>query len=1068
LFDKVDDMVKAPGTSAGITEIPEQTEEQHPITHHDVADMPAEDLRQLLHELQIRQTKLEAQNEKLRRARAEGYKFSPAGQLTLDTLGKIVEANLRAATLVGIDRDKLIGQPFIRFVAQDSQDIFHWHCRRVLKTGTRQTCEMQLQKKSGAPHWVHLESLAVDRESGPVTHWQTVLLDISEQKRTEGALRLAKFSMERAADAVYWIDQQARILDVNEAASLMLGYSKDELCVMTIHDLNPDFQKEQWLEFWAETQRCGTMVLETVHQAKNGRLIPIEVSVNYLFYEGKEYHCAFVRDITERKRADAALRASEEQYRALYDDTPTMYFKLATDGTVRSVNRFGATQLGYRVEELIGHSVLNLFHECDKEAVLASLSECLATPEATRHWEFRKVRKDGSIISVREAARVGRSSTGEAVVLVTCEDITERKRAEEELQRSQAFITSVVENLPNMIFVKDAKDLKFVRVNKASEDLLGHSREVLIGKSDYDLFRKEEADFFTKKDRQVLESGRLLDIPEEPIETKDQGLRILHTKKIPICDDKGEPQYLLGISEDITDRKQAEEALGASERLMNNILENIPSYVFATDRQHHYILLSDDLAKFYGKRKEEILGKTHHSVFPEKVADAIQATNEQIMTSGIAQQLEEVVESPVSGIPRILSTNKSPLRDEKGQIYGISGIATDITEHKRLETQFRQAQKMDAIGRLAGGVAHDFNNLLTIINGYSAMLIERLAQEDPKHEMAVETLKAGERASELTKQLLAFSRKQVLMPQPLNFNDSLRLISSMLNRLLGEQITLTMDLAPDLWLINGDKGQLNQVTLNLVINARDAMPNGGTLTIATRNLSVTPEWLDHHQMMPQGDYVHMSVHDTGHGMSPETLSHLFEPFFTTKEVGQGTGLGLATVYGIVKQSQGYIFTDSALDQGTTFHLYYPRVIAAAAVAPTPPIRHKKGSEHLLIVEDQDSVRALIVEALKQDGYRVIEAASGEDALRKVSSLSEPIQALITDVIMPHMSGLVLAERLRVTCPNIRVLFMSGYVDPSQSAFLDEPTAAFIQKPFLPDDLARHLRNLLDKSIVRER
>ena len=933
-------MTKASDTSAGITEIPDQTEQQQPITHCDVTNMQVKDLQQLVHDLHARQTELEIQNQKLRQARAEGYDFSPTGQLTLDILGKIVEANLRAATLVGIDREKLIGQPFIRFVAQDCQDIFHWHCQKVLKTGVRQSCEMQLQKKSGAPHWVHIESLAVNRESGPVTHWQTALLDVSEQKRTEGALRLAKFSMERAADAVYWVDQQARILDVNEAASLMLGYSKDELCAMTVHDLNPDFQTDKWPEFWAETQRCRTMVLETVHRAKNGRLIPIEVSVNYLFYEGKEYHCAFVRDITERKRLDTALRTSEDRYRVLYDETPTMYFKLATDGTVRSVNRFGAEQLGYRVEELVGHSVLGLCHGQDKESVIANLSECLITPETTRHWEFRKVRKDGSIIWARDTTHVGQSSTGETVVLVACEDIT--------------------------------------------------------------------------------------------------------------------------------DRKQAEEALGASERLMNNILENIPSYVFATDRQHRYILLSDDLTRFYGKPKEEILGKTHHSVFPENVADAIQAANEQIMTSGISQQLEEVVESPVSGVPRILSTNKSPLRDEKGQIYGISGIATDITEHKRLEAQFRQAQKMDAVGRLAGGVAHDFNNLLTIINGYSALLIDRLSQEDPRHDMAVETLKAGERAGELTKQLLAFSRKQVLMPQPLNFNDSLRLISLMLNRLLGEQVTLTMDLAPDLWSINGDKGQLNQVTMNLAINARDAMPTGGTLTITTRNLSVTPEWPDRYQLMPQGDYVHVSVHDTGHGMSPETLSHLFEPFFTTKEVGQGTGLGLATVYGIVKQSQGYIFTDSALDQGTTFHLYYPRVIAPPAVAEIPPVHRRKGSESLLVIEDQDSVRALIVQALKQDGYRVIEAASGEEALRKASSLAEPVQALITDVIMPHMSGLVLAKRLRMIWPNIRVLFISGYVDPRQSTFLDEPNAAFIQKPFLPDDLARSLRDLLDKSIVRER
>ncbi|MDN5941685.1 MAG: PAS domain S-box protein, partial [Nitrospira sp.] len=626
-------MIKAPDTSAGITESPDQTEQRQPTPHRDVADRQVEDLQQLVHGLQARQTELEIENEKLRRARTDGYDFSPVGQVTLDTHGKIVTTNLRAATLVGIDREKLIGQPFIRFVAQDSQDIFHWHCRKVLKTGTRQTCEMQLQKKSGTSHWVHLESVAVDKEPGPVTHWQTALLDISEQKRTEGALRLAKFSMERAADAVYWIDQQAKILDVNEAASLMLGYSKEELCAMTVHDLTPDIQADRWPEFWAKTQQCGTMVLETVHRAKNGRLIPVEVSVNYLFYEGKEFHCAFVRDITKRK--------------------------------------------------------------------------------------------------------------------------------------------------------------------------------------------------------------------------------------------------------------QAEEALGSSERLLNNILENIPSYVFATDRQHRYILLSNNLAQFYGKPKKDILGKTHHHVFPEELADVIQATNEQIMTSGIPQQLEEVITSTVGGVPRVMSTNKSPLRDENGKIYGISGVATDITEHKRLETQFRQAQKMDAIGRLAGGVAHDFNNLLTIINGYSAMLIDRLSEEDPRHEMAVETLKAGERASELTKQLLAFSRKQVLMPQPLNFNDSLQLISSMLNRLLGEEITLTMNLAPDLWSINGDKGQLNQVTMNLAINARDAMPNGGTLTIATRNLSVTPEWPDRYRLMPPGDYVHVSVSDTGHGMTPETLSHLFEPFFTTKEVGQG-------------------------------------------------------------------------------------------------------------------------------------------------------------------------------------
>ena len=371
---------------------------------------------------------------------------------------------------------------------------------------------------------------------------------------------------------------------------------------------------------------------------------------------------------------------------------------------------------------------------------------------------------------------------------------------------------------------------------------------------------------------------------------------------------------------------------------------------------------------------------------------------------------------------------------------------------------------MEAVGQLAGGVAHDFNNLLTVINGYSSLLLDQLPPEDSRHMIAAEILRAGERAGQLTKQLLAFSRKQVLMLQPLNLNDSLQSISSMLSRLLGEEVTLGMDLAPDLWSINGDTGQLNQVTMNLAINARDAMPHGGTVAITTRNVSVTPERPDRHRMMPPGDYVHVSVRDTGHGMSPETVSHLFEPFFTTKKVGQGSGLGLATVYGIVKQSQGYIFVDSALDQGATFHLYYPRVMAAPAVAETSSVPHRRGSETLLVVEDQDMVRTFVAQALNSYGYRVIEAASGEEALRVAASLPESVQALVTDVIMPQMSGPVLAQQLRLVWPGLRVLFISGYTDHTEPVTLNEPGSAFIQKPFSPDALARQLRDLLDKSI----
>ncbi|MEP6933041.1 MAG: ATP-binding protein [Nitrospirota bacterium] len=391
----------------------------------------------------------------------------------------------------------------------------------------------------------------------------------------------------------------------------------------------------------------------------------------------------------------------------------------------------------------------------------------------------------------------------------------------------------------------------------------------------------------------------------------------------------------------------------------------------------------------------------------------------------------------------------------------------DITKHKLLETQFRQVQKIEAVGRLAAGVAHDFNNLLTVINGYSRLLVDDLPLTDRRRGLAIETLRAGERAAELTKQLLAFSRKQIFTPQQLDLNDSLRAIRSMLTRVLGDPITLTMDLAPDLWPIYGDKGQLDQVTMNLVVNAHDAMPQGGTVTIATRNLSVTSEQLDHHGLMPPGDYVRVSVRDSGQGMSRETLSHLYEPFFTTKDVGHGTGLGLSTVYGIISQSHGHIFADSALGQGSTFECYYPRMAAASVQIPAstpPPSRVLTGSETLLLVEDHGSVRALVAQALTGYGYQVIEASDGEDALRVLAMLSEPIHALVTDVMMPNMSGCELAERLRRTWPDLRVLFMSGYTDPLKPSLLETPGTVFIQKPFGLDTLGSRLRDLLDMSI----
>ena len=403
------------------------------------------------------------------------------------------------------------------------------------------------------------------------------------------------------------------------------------------------------------------------------------------------------------------------------------------------------------------------------------------------------------------------------------------------------------------------------------------------------------------------------------------------------------------------------------------------------------------------------------------------------------------------------------LQGPGGRATGSIGFFIDVTEHKQLEEQLRQAHKMEGIGRLAGGVAHDFNNLLTVINGCATLLLEQVRTEDPLHRSLTEILTAGQRAAALTKQLLAFSRRQVLTFQVFDLNEALLSISSMIERLIGEDIPLGRDLTPQPCLIRADRGQIDQVVLNLAVNAKDAMPHGGTLTIATQTLIITSETPVPHPALLPGVYVHLAIRDSGEGMDRTTLSHIFEPFFTTKEEGKGTGLGLAMVYGIVNQSHGFIFADSVPREGTIFNLYFPLVeTPPPAATPAPASRPYCGRETILLVEDQQAVRQLLTQALSGYGYTLLEASSGQEALRLVAATRIPIHILLTDVVMPQMTGPALAERLRQQWPTLRVLFMSGYAEGSVlPTFLAEPGTGFIQKPFLPTELAQKLRELLD-------
>lgn len=768
------------------------------------------------------------------------------------------------------------------------------------------------------------------------------------------------------------------------------------------------------------------------------------------------------------------LRRSEQQevearrvqawYEKLAASAQEGIWILDAGGRTTYANPRIAEILGCAPGELEGRSVFDFIDPERNAEVLENLRRRSGIAE--RH-EFQFRRCDGTPVWVVCSTQPLLDEQGKysgALAFIT--DVTEFRRVEDALERQASLFSAVMESTTDTVFLKDLEH-RYVLINSAGAAALGRSVPEVVGRRDAELLPPEVAARFVRDDVWIFQHGRSR-TQEQDVVIEGVPHTFLTTKD-PYRDREGRIIGVIGISRDITDRKRSVEALRASEERYRSIFDASGIGICSIDLEGRILDVNAAWARALGYEAAEVRGR-HFLDWIHSEYRQLERTRFAELVSGRSDsyRMEQryIRRDGSSGWGHLTAT---AVRDAAGRPQGVIRTIADITERRVFEAalreseeQLRHMQKIEAMGRLAGGIAHDMNNMLAVINGYSSLL-EGTPAARPVLGQIQEIRRAGERAAALTRQLLAFSRKQVLDPRSVDLNEIVDSTQKMLRRLIGAHIELNTRREPRLGMVRVDPGQFEQVLVNLIVNARDAMPNGGQLTISTANVELDEAYAAQHREVMPGRYVMVAVEDTGCGMDEEILSHIFEPFFTTKPVGQGTGLGLSTVHGIIHQSGGHLTVESEPAQGTTFRVYLPRADqpreaeAVAAAEQVPP-----AAGVVLLCEDEALVRNLVRAQLELTGYTVLEAERGDEALRVGAEHPDRIDVLLTDLSMPGMNGYELAARIREARPGIAVLLMSAYMDVELGTVRpparDEP---FIQKPFSHNDLALKLRELLE-------
>ncbi|MCC6728131.1 MAG: PAS domain S-box protein [Chthonomonadales bacterium] len=861
--------------------------------------------------------------------------------------------------------------------------------------------------------------------------------------------------------AIVVMDPEGRVRLWNHSSERLFGWTADEVLGRPLPTV-PDggaLELAGLLERVAGGDSVSGVEVERVR--KDGSRLQVALSTAPLrdgagAVIGAMAACA---SITDERRAQAALRESEETLRGFFD-APGVYLcviELEDDDFVLvRPNRSIADLFGRSVEQMSGRCGRELgFRPGWVRRAVAALRRCHATG-ATLPLEFpislgrRRAWFGGSV------SPVVTSPEAPARFSLTAEDLTERVRAEEARRATEAQLRKAILEAPLPIMLH-AEDGEVLQISRAWTEITGYTpaeiptvpawiERARVGQGGRDGAGARRLDAISDRQHEG----------EFGVTTRTGETRVWDFSSAPLGRLPDRRRVAIRMAVDVTERQRAEEAIRGSEARLRHMMDGLPAGM---------VYIEGDQMTF-NRAAAEITGfGVSHIASPDRWFAAL--LGDEAPAARAWYESQKQVGFPESRMMR--------LRREDGTERWVefSGcllegaevwLLHDMTERRRLEEQLLQAQKMEGIGRLAGGVAHDFNNLLTAILGYAELAQATMAPEDPHRSHMQQIEKATERAAELTRQLLAFARKQIVEARVLSLNDLVLGLEKMLRRLIGEDIEVINRLAPELWPVKVDPGQLEQVLVNLVVNARDAMPDGGTITIETANAIVEEGYARRHPEVSVGAYAMVVVSDTGHGMSREVREHIFEPFFTTKPHGKGTGLGLATCHGIVKQSGGHIWAYSEEGRGTTFKVYLPHAEGALAAAaaggaqgPAP-----RGHETILLVEDEPLVRDLAVQALRKQGYTVLSARSGREVAGLALRHPAKIDLLVTDVVMPGLSGPQVAERFREVRPDVRVLYVSGYTEDSivRHGVLEEGVH-FLSKPFTPAALARKVREVLD-------